>query len=72
MNKSRLTYPHLPLCRTDLKLLEEELRINTIAPIALLRVFLPLLEKGVGKKALFVSSAVGSIEIAVQVPMLCE
>lgn len=51
----------------DLDLLQEDMNINAIAPIRVVRAFLPLLRQGVEKKVVFVSSNLGSLEIS---PML--
>jgi len=48
----------------DLKLFEEELRVNTVAPIEVVRQFLPLVRKSATKKVVLVSTIVGSLELA--------
>lgn len=58
--------------KTDWKVFEEELRINTIAPIATLRAFQPLLEKGTAKKALLLSTEMGSLTLASNIPFLSD
>ncbi|KAH9831448.1 uncharacterized protein C8Q71DRAFT_303999 [Rhodofomes roseus] len=53
-----------PFEEMDLDQLEEELRINTIAPIHALRTFLPLIRKSKAqdRKIIFMSSGLASIE----------
>ncbi|WP_263078945.1 SDR family NAD(P)-dependent oxidoreductase [Endozoicomonas sp. Mp262] len=46
----------------DKKAWQEVLEINTIAPLMLTRALLPCIEQGAGKKVLFISSMLGSIE----------
>jgi len=58
--------------RTDLKLFEEELKINVIAPVATTRAFIPLLEKGTAKKVLYVTTEMGSLTLSAQVPFLSK
>ena len=58
--------------RTDLKLFEEELKINVIAPVATTRAFIPLLEKGTAKKVLYVTTEMGSLTLSAQVPFLSQ
>lgn len=58
------TNPAYCRARRDLELLEEEIRVNAIAPIHVVRTFLPLLRKGHEKKVVFVSSNLGSMEEA--------
>ncbi|CCM05064.1 uncharacterized protein FIBRA_07270 [Fibroporia radiculosa] len=48
----------------DLEVFEEELRINTIAPVRVVRAFLPLVRKGKGRKVVFITSRLGSLELA--------
>jgi len=55
---------------SDLKVFEEELRINTVAPIHLVRTFLPLIRKGNAKKVVLVTSNLGSVELAVHTATL--
>ena len=52
--------------RSDLEQLEEELRINTIAPIQVVRTFLPLIRKSTSteRKVVIISSGLASIENA--------
>jgi len=57
---------------TDLKLFEEELKINVIAPVATTRAFIPLLEKGTAKKVLYVTTEMGSLTLSSQVPFLSD
>lgn len=54
----------------DLKLFSEELNLEIINNTILIRSFLPLIRKGKGKKLIFVSSVIGSIELAAGVPFL--
>ncbi|KAH9935667.1 uncharacterized protein B0H18DRAFT_1114383 [Fomitopsis serialis] len=54
----------------DLQVFEEELRVNTVAPIEVVRQFLPLVRKGTAKKVVFVSSFNGSLEFAPTVATL--
>jgi len=56
--------PISPFAEVDLELLEEEIRVNAIAPIHVVRTFLPLVRKGHEKKVVFVSSNLGSMEEA--------
>ncbi|KAI0930124.1 hypothetical protein AcW1_008886 [Taiwanofungus camphoratus] len=53
----------------DLKLLTEEIYINTVAPVQLVRALLPLIRKGQEKKIAFITSVLGSLELA---PMFSE
>jgi NAD(P)-dependent dehydrogenase (short-subunit alcohol dehydrogenase family) len=57
---------------TDLKLFEEELKINVVSPVATTRAFTPLLEKGTAKKVLYVTSEMGSITLAGHIPFLSD
>ncbi|KAH9839322.1 uncharacterized protein C8Q71DRAFT_748949 [Rhodofomes roseus] len=54
----------------DLKVFEEELRINTVAPIEVVRQFLPLVRKSAVKKVVFVSTLNGSLDFAPKVATL--
>jgi len=54
----------------DFDIVLKELWLNTLAPLATVRAFLPLLRQGKEKKALFLSSALGSITNADKVPGL--
>ncbi|KAF9527381.1 hypothetical protein CPB83DRAFT_856451 [Crepidotus variabilis] len=54
----------------DFKLLAEEIRFNTEYPIVTIRTFLPLIRKSEIKKIAFISSELGSIEAASQLPGL--
>ncbi|KAF8314100.1 NAD(P)-binding protein [Clavulina sp. PMI_390] len=56
----------------DLKLFEEELRLNTISPVATLRAFLPLLENGKAKKAMFLGTELASLDLAIHIPLLSD
>jgi short-subunit dehydrogenase involved in D-alanine esterification of teichoic acids len=58
--------------RTDLKLFEEELKINVVAPVATTRAFTPLLEKGTAKKVLYVTTEMGSLTLSEKVPFLSQ
>ena len=49
---------------SDLQTFEDELRVNTVAPIELIRRFLPLVRKGAAKKVVFISSINGSLDWA--------
>ena len=55
---------------SDLKAFEEELRVNTVAPIEVVRSFLPLVRKGTAKKVVFLSSILSSIDFAPNVATL--
>ena len=55
---------------SDLKLFEQELAINVVAPAAGLRAFQPLLEKGTGKRVVILSTEMGSLTMSSQVPFL--
>jgi len=46
----------------DLDTFQEEILFNTVVPIRLTRVFLPLIKKSKEKKVIFVTSALGSFE----------
>lgn len=48
----------------DPDVLEEELRVNTVAPLYLLQKLLPSVRKGSAKKILLLSSCMGSIQNA--------
>lgn len=48
----------------DPDVLEEELRVNTVAPLYLLQRLLPLIRKGAAKKILLLSSCMGSVQNA--------
>ncbi|CCL99753.1 uncharacterized protein FIBRA_01775 [Fibroporia radiculosa] len=48
----------------DLDILEQEFRVNSIAPLRVTRAFLPLVRKGQMKKVAFVSSDQASLELA--------
>ena len=51
-----------PLPDSDLKVFEEELRVNTIAPIEVVRSSLPLVRKGTAKKLVFLTSILASLD----------
>lgn len=51
-------------------LFEKEFKTNVIAPVALLRAFTPLLNKGTAKKAVFFTTHLASLTDAERVPML--
>jgi len=57
---------------TDLKLFEEELKINVIAPVATTRAFTPLLNKGTAKKVLYLTTEMGSLTNSEKVPFLSD
>ncbi|KAH9935691.1 uncharacterized protein B0H18DRAFT_1114405 [Fomitopsis serialis] len=48
----------------DLRVFEEELRVNTVAPIEVVRQFLPLVRKSAVKKVVLVSTIISSLELA--------
>ncbi|KZT72159.1 NAD(P)-binding protein [Daedalea quercina L-15889] len=48
----------------DLKVFEEELRVNTIAPVEVIRSFLPLVRKGTAKKIALVTTIISSLGLA--------
>ncbi|KAH9948679.1 hypothetical protein B0H21DRAFT_820804 [Amylocystis lapponica] len=48
----------------DLELIEDNIRLNAIGPILVLRAFLPLIRKGHDKKVVFISSLLGSVDWA--------
>jgi NAD(P)-dependent dehydrogenase (short-subunit alcohol dehydrogenase family) len=54
----------------DLPLFEDELKIEIINNTILIRTFLPLIRQGKGKKFIFMSSILGSIELAASMPGL--
>lgn len=56
----------------DLKLFEQELAINVVAPVATLRSFQPLLEKGTGKRAAILTTEMGSLTMSSNVPFLSD
>ncbi|KAH9949590.1 hypothetical protein B0H21DRAFT_819975 [Amylocystis lapponica] len=62
--------PVTPMATIDFDLIEENFRLNTIAPARALRAFLPLLRKGHEKKVVFTSSVLGSISLAGEFPEL--
>jgi short-subunit dehydrogenase involved in D-alanine esterification of teichoic acids len=51
---------------------KEEIDMNLLTPIHLIRAFLPLVQKSSSKKILVVSSQLGSIEIGFQMKNLCN
>ncbi|EPS94627.1 hypothetical protein FOMPIDRAFT_1033256 [Fomitopsis schrenkii] len=53
-----------PFEHLDPDVLEEELRVNTVAPLYLLQKLLPSVRKGSAKKILLLSSCMGSIQNA--------
>lgn len=55
---------------TDLKVFGDELKVNVIGPVATLRAFMPLLDKGKAKKVLFLSTEMGSLTLAERIPFL--
>ena len=63
-----LTASALP--SSDLDIFEEEVLMNTITPVRVLRAFLPLVRQGKEKKLVFISSGMASIENAVYMPEL--
>lgn len=56
-------------CR-DMEAFTSELAFTVSAPVNLLREFLPLVRKSETKKALFVTSVLGSIQVAPRMPNL--
>ena len=58
-------------CR-DLKLHEEQLRLNAVAPLEVMRSFLPLIREGTAKKIMLLSSGLGSLQNAPYLPGYCE
>ncbi|CCM05065.1 uncharacterized protein FIBRA_07271 [Fibroporia radiculosa] len=48
----------------DVNVFEEELRINAVAPVQVVRAFLPLVKRGKEKKIVLVTSELGSLEKA--------
>ncbi|KAF8160629.1 hypothetical protein B0H34DRAFT_344639 [Crassisporium funariophilum] len=64
---------HQPLCNfedIDFKLLQDEIRYNTEYPIIVIRSFLPLIRKSTAKKIVFMTSELGSVDMAGILPML--
>lgn len=55
---------------SDYDLWLEELKINAIAPLAALRAFTPLLLLSTEKKVVFLTSGMGSLSIAANMPFL--
>jgi NAD(P)-dependent dehydrogenase (short-subunit alcohol dehydrogenase family) len=54
----------------DLPLFEDELKLEIINNTILIRSFLPLIRSGRAKKLIFVSSSLGSIQLAESMPGL--
>lgn len=46
----------------DYQLFQEEIQFNTVVPVRLTRLLLPLIEKSKEKKVIFITSAMGSFE----------
>ncbi|EPS94641.1 NAD-binding protein [Fomitopsis schrenkii] len=61
-----------PFEEVSLKLYEEQLRLNTVAPLEVIRSFLSPLRNGGAKKILLLSSGLGSIQNAPNIPGYCE
>ncbi|KAI0727128.1 hypothetical protein C8Q72DRAFT_477061 [Fomitopsis betulina] len=61
-----------PFETMSIELHEEQLRLNTVAPLEVVRSFLPPLRKGGAKKILLLSSGLGSIQNAPNLPGYCE
>ncbi|EPT04505.1 NAD-binding protein [Fomitopsis schrenkii] len=61
---------NVPFEQIDLKAFEEELRVNTVAPIEVVRSFLPVVREGTAKKIVFVSSILASLDFAPNVATL--
>ncbi|KAH9927580.1 uncharacterized protein B0H18DRAFT_875540 [Fomitopsis serialis] len=76
-NAAVLLQEFTPFEQVDIASLHQELYTNTVAPLHVARSFLPLLRRGLGapaseKKLVFVSSNLGSLEIAPTFAGLCE
>lgn len=56
----------------SLELHERQLRLNAVAPLEVIRSFLPMLRAGSAKKILLLSSGLGSIQNAPNLPGYCE
>jgi len=54
----------------DLKLFADELNLEVINNTILIRSFLPLIRKGKPGRLIFISSVIGSVELAATMPML--
>ncbi|PCH40585.1 NAD(P)-binding protein [Wolfiporia cocos MD-104 SS10] len=54
----------IPVQDLDMHLLEKNLHVNSIAPVHLVRAFLPLIRKGNDKKIVFITSGSGSMVLA--------
>lgn len=54
----------------DLKLFAEELNLEIVNNTILIRAFLPLIRQGKPGKLIFMSSVIGSVELAATMPML--
>lgn len=61
-----------PFEQVDLKLHEEQLRLNAVAPLEVMRSFLPLIREGTAKKIMLLSSGLGSLQNAPYLPGYCE
>lgn len=62
--------PKASLEEADLTLFSSELEVEIVGNTRLVRAFLPLIQKGKGKKLIFVTSGLGSIELAASSPNL--
>ncbi|KAH9204931.1 hypothetical protein DL95DRAFT_417848 [Leptodontidium sp. 2 PMI_412] len=62
--------PKATLEEADLTLFSSELEVEIVGNTRLIRAFLPLIQKGKGKKLIFVTSGLGSIELAASSPNL--
>ncbi|TFY62729.1 hypothetical protein EVJ58_g3680 [Rhodofomes roseus] len=61
-----------PFEQVDLTLHEERLRLNAVAPLEVIRSFLPLIRQGTGKKIMLLSSGLASLQNAPYLPGYCE
>jgi short-subunit dehydrogenase involved in D-alanine esterification of teichoic acids len=57
---------------SDLDKFQEELDFNLMAPIHLIRTFLPLIHRSDVKRIMVISSQLGSIEIGFHMENLCN
>ena len=61
VNNAGILTPGQRMGTIDYAAWEEELRVNTIGPMAVAKAFLPHLERGEGRRMAFISSTMGSI-----------
>ncbi|KZT03451.1 putative short-chain dehydrogenases/reductase [Laetiporus sulphureus 93-53] len=59
---------HIPFEDLDLKLFDEEFKVNVRAPLQVVRKFLPLIRKAKIRKIVHITSDLGSLEIAPKWP----